>query len=103
MSDRAPATKRRVVSTETAAGEKEVVTLRHRNNGPLHDLLLKACPPNEAGEKSITILADALDISAWSIHKWVQKGKIPPGRAVEVVDISEGRVTLADFSPFVYV
>lgn len=103
MSDRAPATKRRVVSTETAAGEKEVVTLRHRNNGPLHDLLLKACPPNESGEKSISALAAKMQISAWSIHKWVQKGKIPPVRAVEVVDISEGRVTLADFSPFVYV
>lgn len=102
MSDRAPATKRRTVSSE-ASGKNEVVTLRHRNNGPLHDLLLKACPPNEDGEKSITILAEKLEISAWSIHKWVQKGKIPPLRAVEVVDISEGRVTLADFSPFVYV
>lgn len=98
---KSPSTKRRVVTTET--NSEEVVILRHRNNGPLHDLLLRACPPNEAGEKSVTILADALGISAWSIHKWVQKGKIPPGRAVEVVDISEGRVTLADFSPFIYV
>lgn len=98
---KSPSTKRRIVTTET--NREEVVILRHRNNGPLHDLLLSACPPNEAGEKSITILADALGISAWSIHKWVQKGKIPPGRAVEVVDISEGRVTLGDFSPFIYV
>jgi hypothetical protein len=98
---KSPSTKRRVITTET--NKEEVVILRHRNNGPLHDLLLKACPANEDGEKSITILADTLGISAWSIHKWVQKGKIPPGRAVEVVDISDGRVTLADFSPFVYV
>ncbi len=100
MNENAPP--RRTVSTE-ADGTKEVVVVRHRNNGPLHDLLLRACPANASGEKSITILANALEISAWSIHKWVQKGKIPPGRAVEVVDIAEGRVTLADFSPFVYV
>lgn len=97
-----PSTKRRVMERED---RKDVVVLRHRNNGPLHDLLLKACPPNERGEKSITVLAEAYDppLSAWSIHKWIQKGKIPPKRAVETVDLAEGRVTLADFSPFIYV
>lgn len=85
-----------VSTTETAT------ILRHQDLGPLHDLLLKACPPDKNGIKSISVLAERLEISAWSIHKWVQKGKIPPGRAVEVVDIAEGRVTLADFSPFVY-
>jgi hypothetical protein len=81
------------------------VVVRHKKGGPLHDLLLHACPPNERGEKSITVLAESFDppISAWAIHKWVQKGKIPPARAVEIVDLSEGRVTLASFSPFIYV
>lgn len=96
---KAPSTKRRIAAEE----KNEAVIVRHRDNGPLHDLLLKACPPNESGEKSISVLAAKMQISAWSIHKWVQKGKIPPVRAVEVVDISEGRVTLSDFSPFVYV
>ena len=85
-----------VSTTETAT------ILRHQQLGPLHDLLLTACPPDKDGTKSISVLAEKLKISAWSIHKWVQKGKIPPGRAVEVVDIAEGRVSLADFSPFVY-
>lgn len=100
--DRAPATKRRISETED---RQSVTVVRHRDNGPLHDLLLKACPANEHGEKSITVLANAFDppLSAWSIHKWIQKGKIPPGRVVEVVDLAEGRVTIADFSPFVYV
>lgn len=100
--EKAPSTKRRSMERED---RKEVIVIRHRNNGPLHDLLLRACPPNDKGEKSITILADSFDppLSAWSIHKWVQKGKIPPGRAVEVVDLSDGRTTLADFSPFIYV
>lgn len=97
-----PSTKRREMQQEDRA---DVVVLRHRNNGPLHDLLLKACPPNAKGEKSMTILANSFKppLSSWSLHKWVQKGKIPPVRAVEVVDLSEGRVTLADFSPFIYV
>ena len=97
-----PAPKRRDVQTED---RQHVTVVRHRHNGPLHDLLLKACPADERGEKSITILANSFNppLSAWSIHKWIQKGKIPPGRAAEVVDLAEGRVTLADFSPFVYV
>lgn len=100
--DNPPAFKRRALAQEDA---KTVVVIRHRANGPLHDLLLRACPANKNGEKSIAILAESFvpELSAWSIHKWIQKGKIPPKRAVEVVDLSEGRVTLADFSPFIYV
>ncbi len=68
----------------------------------LQRLLLTAVPVNEHGNKSIHGLAKLLGISAWSIHKWIVRGKIPPNRAAEVVDISEGRVTLADFTRFVY-
>jgi len=96
-------TAERMKRKTTAAETSPAVILRHQDLGPLHDLLLKACPPDpKTGVKSISILAALMKISAWSIHKWIQKGKIPPGRAVEVVDLSEGRVSLADFSPFVY-
>lgn len=100
--EKTPTAKRRVSGQEE---RRDVVIVRHRENGPLHDLLLRACPANDKGEKSITVLSKCFnpEISAWSIHKWIQKGKIPPGRAVDVVDMSEGRVTLADFSPFIYV
>lgn len=76
---------------------------RHKDGGPLHDLLLRACPPNEKGEKSITILAEKMGISAWSIHKWVKKGKIPPNRVKEIVELAPSEVSLADFTAFVYV
>ena len=68
------------------------------------DLLLRACPPNEFGEKSITVLAIKLGLSAWAVHKWANRGKLPPNRARDIVDIADPRaaVTLADFTPFVY-
>lgn len=95
--------KRRHVVKES--DETEVIILKHKDGGPLHRLLLKACPPNEDNEKSITILAGKFKppLSTWAIHKWIKKGKIPPLRAAQVVDISEGRVSLAEFSPFIYV
>ena len=80
-------------------------TDRHIEGGPLHDLLLKACPPDETGKRSISVLAASFNppITPWAVHKWVLKGKIPPGRVVQIVDMSPETVTLADFSPFVYV
>lgn len=82
--------------------DKPATVKRHRNNGPLHDLLLRACPPNAEGEKSITILSRKLKLSASAIHRWIKRNKIPPLRAKQVVDVSGGRVTLAQFSPFIY-
>lgn len=68
----------------------------------LQRLLLIAVPENEHGNKTISHLAHLLKIKRWSIHKWIINQKIPPGRAVQVVDLSEGRVSLADFSRFIY-
>jgi hypothetical protein len=68
----------------------------------LQRLLLLAVPANKNGHKSILHLAFILGISRWAIQKWIVKGKSPPERAVQVVDISEGRVSLTDFSRFVY-
>lgn len=68
----------------------------------LQKLLLKAVPVNEHGYKSIRHLAKLLGISRWSVQKWLGNQKIPPGRAVQIVDLSEGRVSLSDFSRFIY-
>lgn len=68
----------------------------------LQRLLLIAVPPNKHGYKSIATLAKLLGISRWSINKWINSHKIPPGRAAQIVDLSEGRVSLADFSRFIY-
>lgn len=86
----------------TEGGRQTATIKRHRENGPLHDLLLKACPPSKKGEKSITILAKALHVSASAVHRWIKRKKIPPKRAADVVTIADGRVTLANFSPFIY-
>lgn len=75
-----------------------------RDLGPLHDLLIEACPPNEKGEKSTKILADKLHMSAWGVHLWIKRGKIPPGRAQKIVEIANNpEITLARFSPWIYV
>jgi hypothetical protein len=68
----------------------------------LQRLLLTAVPVNAHGYKSILHLSKLLGVSRWSIQKWIMNEKIPPHRAVDVVDISEGRVSLADFSRFIY-
>ena len=68
----------------------------------LQKLLLRAVPVNDHGYKSILHLSKLLGISRWSVQKWIVNKKIPPGRAVQVVDLSEGRVSLADFSRFIY-
>lgn len=80
------------------------VIVRHKDKGALHRLLLRACPPNAKGEKSITILANRLKLSAWAVHKWCNKGHISPNRARDVVDVAdpESGITLTDFSPFFY-
>lgn len=70
--------------------------------GPLHDLLLKACPPNAQGIKSIPILADAMELTPYTIYKWIANGKVPPGQAVRITEISQGQVVRNDFDPYVY-
>lgn len=84
--------------------------------GPLHALLLRACPPHkrtrrgedliyvpdDTGTKSIAILAHTLGMSAWGVQKWCKDGRLPPRRVVQIVDNNPGEVSIADFSPFVY-
>lgn len=69
---------------------------------PLTRLLLRAVPPDEKGWKTLTNLSGRIGVSRPGIRKWIVKGRIPPNRAVQIVDIAEGRVSLHDFSPFVY-
>jgi predicted transcriptional regulator len=68
----------------------------------LQKLLLLAVPRNKHGFKSINHLAKLLKVSRWSVQKWIVRRKLPPNRAVQIVDLAEGRVSLADFTRFVY-
>jgi hypothetical protein len=74
-----------------------------RDLGALHDLLLEACPPNPKGIKSTKILADHLNMSAWGVHLWIKRNRIPPKRAKQIVDLAHNpKITLERFSPFIY-
>lgn len=75
----------------------------YRDLGPLGKLLLKACPPDANNMQSIPILAQAIDVSSQAIYKWIRKVKVPADRATIIVAKSEGRVTLEDFHPYVFV
>jgi hypothetical protein len=75
---------------------------KYKELGPLHDLLLKACPPNEHGERSIPILAKYLDMSSWGVFKWIKNNKLPPRQAMKIVELSEGKVTIDQFSPYIF-
>ena len=68
----------------------------------LHTLLLRAAPENEHGNKTLTSLAKSLRLSRWAVRKWINNGKLSPERAMQVVKISEGRVTLKEFHDYVY-
>lgn len=76
----------------------------------LHQLLLRAVPSNERGNKTIVHLASLIPCRRWSVIKWINAGKIPPARATRVVEISKmgepegspGRVSIEELHPFVY-
>lgn len=68
----------------------------------LTQLLLRAVPENEHGNKTLDHLATVMGVSRSSVHKWVRRQKMRPSRVVKVVEISEGRVKREEFDPFVY-
>lgn len=80
----------------------ESFVYRHKNLGPLHDLLLRACPPDKTGKQSLSVLSDLMGVTPWGILCWVHKGRIPPARVNWLVEHSDGRVTREDFLPYVF-
>lgn len=79
---------------EPASAENEQLTL--------HQLLLVAVPANEAGRKTVMHLSHVLGVSKATIWHWIKKDFLPPDRAVQIVGISEGRVSLDELHRFVY-
>ena len=85
----------------------------NENNLPengLHQLLLRAVPPSEHGNKAISHLAKLIPVRRWSVNKWLRNQKISPDRALRIVEIGRigvpdgepGRVSLEEFHPYVY-
>jgi hypothetical protein len=91
-------------------GQPAVHVRRNSNLGPLHDLLLKACPPDANNTVSISILARQIDHTPQGLQRWISRNSIPPKKAKMIVELSqartdvgpEGKVSLADFSPFIF-
>ena len=89
-----------------------------KDYGPLHSLLVRACPPHDRRRsgpgkweyfespdgkfKSLPLLAAKLKMSAWGVQKWCHENHLPARRAAQIVDLNPEEVSLADFSPFVY-
>lgn len=97
------------------------------NLGPLHDLLLKACPINANGTKSISVLAESIEYTPQALYKMIRKSKIAPAAAAKIVEVNrdaialllngldeemdaeqitrikQSAVALEDFHPYVYV
>lgn len=72
--------------------------------GPLHQLLLRACPPGpkagDAGSIKAT-LAPALGVCHQYLYRWIESNRIPAKFAKELVTISNDRITLDEVLPFV--
>lgn len=81
---------------------------RYKNLGTLQTLLLKACPPDEKGKKSIPGLAKALKISHQYVYRWIDQGSVPPKYVRAIVDLvddkapEEDKVALEDFHQYVF-
>jgi len=76
---------------------------RRSNLGPLYNLLLKACPPDKTGKRSIPRLAELCGKSPSAIYNAIRKQKISGQLAARVVRVSEGRVKRNEFNEWVYV
>lgn len=74
---------------------------RLKELGPLQDLLLKCCPADPKGHKSIPILARALDMTACGVYKWLSDERLPMKRAFELVELADGKVALDELLPYV--
>lgn len=73
--------------------------------GGLHSLLIRACPPDKEGVRSIPLLANKLKMSDQAIYGWIERKRLPYRRAQALVDMNplrgeEDQLTLADFQPY---
>lgn len=72
--------------------------------GDLYRLLWDGFPqwrrPN--GTLDTQQLANAMGFTREGCYKWLRSEKLPPGRAVQLIAASEGRLTEYDFVPFVF-
>lgn len=77
---------------------------------PLTQLILRAVPENELGNKTLDHARELLGVSRTAMRKWLNNQKVPPNRATALVEMGRigvskgapGRVSIEDLHPFVY-
>ncbi|MGI9503712.1 MAG: hypothetical protein ACR2RE_11735 [Geminicoccaceae bacterium] len=73
----------------------ETVISKKQDLGPLHDLFLELCPPNDHGTKSISVLAAVLEVGSQYLYWLIRADRqIPLKVARKLVAVNEGRVSL---------
>lgn len=87
-------------TSQQAAQDRKTADL-----GELHKLLLRACPPDTEGVRSIPMLASRLKMSDQGIYGWIERNRVPYRRAQALVDMNDKRgaedqLTLEDFQPY---
>lgn len=81
--------------------------------GPIHRLLLTACPPqlrdekgklypHKDGTQSIAILAELLGMSAWGVNLWIKRKRIPGARAKEIIALPGCQTDIEEFIPYIF-
>ena len=91
--------------------------IRRSDKGPLHDLLLLACPPNADGKASIKYLAEVMCLGEGCFYTWTRAGIIPRSQAHHIVStnnlywlrrkylvesVEKDRIVcMADFEPYI--
>lgn len=78
------------------------VISRQKDLGPLHDLLLKACPADNDGRRSISILADRIGVSTNALYTCIRNNHISPRLVGLILGVADDRVSTRDFDPYVY-
>lgn len=78
---------------------------RLANLGPLHDLLIRACPVSpEYPMKSIARLATVIGYTPQALYKAIQRNRVSATLARKIVEAADpDTVSLEDFHPYVYV
>lgn len=72
-----------------------------KNLGPMADMLLRICPPDHAGVKSIPTLARRLGLSPYAVYKWIYAQRIPPAQVSKLLEVAEGRVSRDELLDYV--
>lgn len=79
-----------------------IQTSRYKELGPLHDLLLRACPSTPKEPRSIPRLAEALGISHQYVYRWIETKKVPPKFVKKMVELPGSTVSVEEFHPYVF-